>query len=101
MGLWKKFTSLFSPASNPEGLASMITVRCNRCGEIIQARLNLYNDLSIQYDDTGAATYFCRKMLMGKGHCFQRVEVELTFDANRKLLNKEITGGQFVEAGKT
>ena len=33
---------------------------------------------------------------MGSGKCFQRVEVELTFDKNRKLINKEIQGGALI-----
>ena len=97
MGLWKKFTALFTPAAAPESPAAWITVRCNRCGEVIRARLNLYNDLSADYSETGGATYLCHKTLMGEGHCFQRIEVELSFDANRKLLAREISGGQFVE----
>jgi hypothetical protein len=34
---------------------------------------------------------------MGEGLCFQRVEVNLTFDVNRKLINREISGGKFVD----
>jgi hypothetical protein len=34
--------------------------------------------------------------LIGEGHCFQRVEVELTFDGTRRLIHREISGGQFV-----
>jgi hypothetical protein len=30
--------------------------------------------------------------------CFQRVEVELTIDARRRLLDRRISGGEFLEA---
>ena len=36
---------------------------------------------------------------MGEGHCFQRIEIELIFDQNRKLLDRKASGGEFVEAG--
>jgi hypothetical protein len=53
--------------------------------------------VSIEYDEkTGAATYLCRKVLMGKARCFQQVEVVLQFDANRKLAGQETTGGKFL-----
>jgi len=95
MSFFKKIGNFFSSKSGaPMG---SITVKCNRCGELIQARVNLYNDLSLEYDEEGKGIYFCRKVLIGEGRCFQRVEVELTYDANRKLLSREITGGQFIE----
>jgi hypothetical protein len=31
--------------------------------------------------------------------CFQRIEVELTFDENRKLVDRQIQGGVFVDEG--
>jgi hypothetical protein len=34
---------------------------------------------------------------MGKGHCFQRIEVKLTFDSNKKVINREISGGKFID----
>jgi hypothetical protein len=34
---------------------------------------------------------------MGSGRCFQQIEVELTFDANRRLLDKQVQGGTFIE----
>jgi len=74
-----------------------VVVKCNRCGEVIRARVNLYHDLSMEFDETGKPIYFCRKVLIGEKHCFQRIEVELTYDANRRLLRKEINGGQFVK----
>jgi DNA-directed RNA polymerase subunit N (RpoN/RPB10) len=97
MGILKKITNFFSSPTKNDPASYWITVKCNRCGETIRSRINLYNDLSAEYGESGASTYICRKMLMGEGHCFQRVEVELTFDANRKLINREITGGQFVD----
>ena len=95
MSFFKKLTGLF--ASKSGAPVEWIEVKCNRCGEVIRARVNLYNDLSLEYDESGKGFYFCRKVLMGEKQCFQRIEVELTYDANRKLLNREVSGGQFVD----
>lgn len=76
----------------------IIKAKCNRCGEILTARVNLANDLSVEYDPSGRPQSFsCRKVLQGNGRCFQSVEVILKFDAQRVLQDREIHGGSFVE----
>lgn len=67
-------------------------VRCDRCGEAIEGRVNLSNDLSL--DEEGG--YLVRKVLMGGGRCFQQIEVILHYDSARNLQEKEISGGTFV-----
>ena len=69
------------------------TVRCDRCGETIEGKVNLMDDLSM--DDAGG--YHVRKVLIGNGRCFQQIEVRLTFDPARQLSNRQIAGGTFVE----
>jgi hypothetical protein len=39
--------------------------------------------------------YFSRKVLIGSRGCFEPIEVKLTFDPQRRLISREITGGQF------
>jgi hypothetical protein len=79
-------------------LASSISVKCNRCGEILTARVNLANDLSGEFNPKGTLlSYTCRKVLQGNGRCFQSVEIILKYDSQRLLREKEIHGGQFVE----
>ena len=68
-------------------------VKCDRCGETIEGKVNMNNDLSL--DDEGG--YFVRKVLMGGGRCFQQIEVTLKFDESRRLLDKQISGGKFAE----
>ncbi|MFN2299474.1 MAG: hypothetical protein ACK2UB_11535 [Anaerolineales bacterium] len=76
----------------------IIKVKCSRCGEILTARVNLANDLSVEYGASGTPqSYSCRKVLQGNGRCFQPVEVILTFDAQRVLQDREIHGGTFAE----
>jgi len=77
-----------------------ITVQCLRCGEILHGQVNMGSELSTEYDEADRTSgFFVRKVLMGKERCFQQVEVSLTFDANRHLTDKQITGGKFVEEG--
>ncbi len=99
MGFFKKLTGLFNPQSGEDAWSYWIDVRCNRCGEEIRARVDLRNDLSIDYGEGDAnTTYFCRKVLVGSQRCYQQIEVELTFDKDHKLTDRQIRGGKWVEA---
>ena len=91
------FKNLFSPKTESARNLLHLKVRCRRCGEIIETHVDVANDLSVDYDDAGHATYHCRKGLVGKQHCYQTVEVELQFDAQRHLIDRTISGGEFVE----
>ena len=97
MGLFKKLSNLFSPAQKADERAYWLYVRCNRCGEAIRVRVDLYNDLSPIYEESGV-TYFCRKVVIGQEGCYQKIEVEMTFDGQRKLVAEEIQGGQIITA---
>ena len=72
-------------------------VRCNRCQNIVRARIDLRNELSLLDEDDTQAHYYCRKILVGQAGCFQRMEVELFFDAQRNLVKRQVVGGQFTE----
>jgi hypothetical protein len=91
MGFFKKLLGGGTPSSSSDFYA--FNVRCDRCGETIEGRINLSNDLSM--DDEGG--YHVRKVLMGSNLCFQQIEVELKFDASRQLLEKQVNGGKFVD----
>lgn len=97
MGLLKKISQIFTPPRGGEQAALWVSVRCRRCGEIVRTRINLNNDLSAEYDGD-ATTFVCRKVLVGEKRCFQQIEVVLKFDANRKLIDQAVSGGEFVSA---
>jgi hypothetical protein len=100
MGIFRKLASLFSgaPPSRAETLY-LVTVQCQRCGEVLRGAVNLGNELSEDFDEaSGATTYHVRKVLMGSGRCFQPIEVTLKFDEGRRLLERQITGGKFTAA---
>lgn len=92
MGFLKKLFS--STPAKPDKRYCTFNVKCNRCGEVIEGRVDLDNDLSLNDEGDG---YLVRKGLIGANRCFQQIEVELTFDSNRQLGEKTISGGTFVE----
>ncbi|MEF3274132.1 MAG: hypothetical protein K6356_06985 [Chloroflexus sp.] len=76
----------------------LLHVRCGRCGAVVQTRINLYNDLSVEYDDREEMIgYWIRKELMDD-RCFRLMTAELRFDRQRRLLSQEISGGQIITA---
>jgi hypothetical protein len=99
VNLIKKLTTLLAATGQGGDVSShWLAVRCDRCGETVRARVSMSNDLSTEYDENGKVTgYFCRKVLIGPQRCFQPIEVTLKFDAKRKLVERTIAGGKFVE----
>lgn len=95
MGFLKKMASLLSPGEVGEAGVLWIYVRCKNCGEKIKSRIDLRRDLTPHYGE-GEGSYFLRKVLIGSGRCFQPIEVRMTFDASRKVISREIAGGQFL-----
>ena len=91
MGFLKK---LFGGGTNSSS-SDFFTFRvsCDRCGETIDGKVNMNNDLSL--DNEGG--YHVRKVLMGSGRCFQQIKVKLKFNASRRLIQKQASGGKFVE----
>jgi len=59
----------------------------------VRVRIDLHNDLSA--DDEGG--YFVRKEMMDS-QCFQLMTAELRFDANKRVVSRQISGGQFITA---
>jgi hypothetical protein len=99
MGFLKNLGKLFTRQSFADSSGYFIYARCNRCGEIIEARINLFNDLSAEYDDNGRVeSYYCRKILVGSQRCYQPIEIGLKFNEKRELVDQTITGGKFVES---
>ena len=89
--------SLFSgEPAKPEKRYYAFKVKCNRCGDIIEGRVDLDNDLSLEYE--GDSTfYLVRKGLIGNNRCFQRIEVEMKFTSERELIERQAQGGKFVD----
>jgi hypothetical protein len=89
--------NLFSGGTQkPEKHFYTFNVKCNRCGQIIEGRVDLDNDLSLNDEGDG---YIVRKGLIGSGenHCFQQIEVMIQFSSTREMTEQEIQGGTIVE----
>ena len=80
------------PSSVDPGL--YIRVRCNACGEIVQARINPSAELSLNED---GQSYFVRKVLVGQ-RCFRPMEVVVRYadQGGRTELSRDVTGGESV-----
>jgi len=89
--------NLFSGTpAKPEKRYYTFKVKCNRCSEIIEGRVDLENDLSLDYEDE-REVYYVRKGLLGSGRCFQQIEVEIKFSSTRGVIEEHAQGGKFVE----
>ncbi len=83
-------------ADRPDTNAYWVFVQCQRCGEPLRTRIDLRNDLSEEDD----GTFTVHKGLIGGARrCFQTVEVELHFNADRRqVLDRQISGGRWITA---
>ena len=80
-----------SSATQDRGI--YIRVRCDACGEIIQARINPSSELSASDDGQG---YFVRKVLVGR-QCFRSIEVLVRYsDLGKTETGREVSGGTSV-----
>lgn len=97
MGLLDKIASFLSGSDEGEKGIYETTVRCSRCGEEIPVRIDLGRELTPQYGE-GKGAYYVHKGVIGSGEnrCFQTIDVRLTFDAKKRLISRDISGGSFV-----
>ena len=97
MSIWKKISGILVSEGDDDKRAFWVYVRCDRCHETIRSRVDLYNDLSIQYGEgKDNEVFFTRKMIMGNKDCYERMIMELTFDKHRRLKDKSIENGTFI-----
>ncbi len=96
MNWLKSLAGLFS-GSGSGGRAYWLHVVCDHCGEKLRTRVDLYNDLSVDYGESGSEiTYFCRKTLVGSSGCYRPIEVALTFDEKKTMKSHKVSGGRFL-----
>lgn len=87
---------LFTPREPYKKSYHIFNIKCKRCGEIVTGRIDLDNDLSVEYEE-GGDVFYARKVLMGENKCFQRMEVNFKFDSKRQVIRKDVVGGEFVD----
>lgn len=96
MGFWNALKGALRGAARTgedDDNALWVYVRCAKCGEPLRTRVDLHNDLSPTEEEAG---YFTRKTIIGGKRCFNPVEVEITFDENRRPIDRTIQGGTFI-----
>jgi hypothetical protein len=97
IGFLEKLSQIFTGGGGGSAGADngiYVRVKCNACGEIVQARINPTSELSLLDDGQG---YFVRKVLIGR-QCYRPIEVELRYkDVRGKELSREVRGGTSVE----
>ncbi|NTU81251.1 MAG: hypothetical protein HGA45_18020 [Chloroflexales bacterium] len=87
---------LFGGQSSPADNALHLYVRCGHCGAPVHVRVNLYNDLAVEFGDSeDVAGYHLRKEIMDS-RCFRLIYADLSFDRNRRELARSIEGGEFI-----
>jgi hypothetical protein len=85
------------PADGAGRNAFWVYVRCNACGEPIRVRVSLQNDLSAEFDEGSddPTGFVVHKEVVGQ-RCFRRIQVDMTFDAQRRVTDQQIRGGTFL-----
>lgn len=96
MSFLKKVASFFG-GGEENGDVHWEYVRCSRCGEKIRVRVDLRSELTPEFESSEGA-YYVRKGVSGTGEtrCFQMMEVELHFDAQRRAVSRHVSGGEFI-----
>lgn len=70
-------------------------IRSKRSGEIVRLRLDP-NQFTPEYEGERVSGYYTRKVVVGQ-RSFERMEAEFHFDRSKRLVEKTVTGGEFVE----
>jgi hypothetical protein len=100
MNFFQRLITLLTGKASPDSVRYIYYVQAHGCPTIQEASVHLYNDLSVEYED-GKQTYLCRKIVSVDGKtengmpCFRSVEIELMFNRNRQLVDRDILGGRF------
>ena len=99
MSILKKLSRILSSPPPKTDRAMYLYVQCSKCGEKLQARVDIWNELTPEFDGKSddPAFYHCRKVLIGEKLCYQPIELRLKFDKNHKLIEKNIMGGKYID----
>jgi len=99
MSLLKRLGKILSPPAASTQRALYLYVQCDRCGEKLRARVDLWNELTPEYGEKGEdpISFHCRKVLVGENLCFQPIELSLKFDKGHRPVDKQIKGGKYID----
>ena len=96
--MFKKIAKKLFGESSDSGLSGgfFLNVRCSVCGEEFHLFINTSTDLLQNFDAQGGLSYSLKKEVVGV-HCRNLIQVRMEFDGTRKLLEKEIENGEYIE----
>jgi hypothetical protein len=99
MSIFDKLRKLIVSPTTKNDRILYLHVQCGRCGEKMRARVDLWNELSPEYDEKSndPAGFFCRKVLVGERGCYQPIELQLRFDKQHNLVDQRILGGKYID----
>jgi hypothetical protein len=99
MSFLKSLGKIFSAPPSKTERALYLYVQCDKCGEKLRARVDMWNEISPEFDGKSekAVSYHCRKVLVGEKRCYQSIELILEFDKNHRLIEKQIHGGKYID----
>ena len=92
------FKRLFTRSAQAAPNAAIwVYVRCDRCGEAIRIRADRRYDLASEWRAPGESgpAYTMHKDIVGE-RCFQRIAVDIGFDAKLEIAERRISGGTFL-----
>jgi len=95
MTWWQR---LFGGNKQSSAREQYLYVQCQRCQTMLAVRIDLYNDVSAEYDDaSGQEHYILRKDIVD-ARCFQRMHAEIHYDQYRREQKRSLQGGTFLDA---
>jgi hypothetical protein len=99
MNIIKNLSKALSSSPAKTDRVIYLFVKCDKCGEKLRARVDVWNDLTPEYEGNSdaAASYHCRKVLIGDKRCYKPIELILKFDKNHKLIDRQVHGGKYIE----
>lgn len=98
----KWFKKLFSLSSNKESFTNsfIVTVKCKKCGEIIDVRIRPREEANPEYGDMDQiAKYDLYKDILGT-KCPNLMRLHIEFSPSWSIISKEIENGEFIEIKK-
>lgn len=96
MGFFRRLFGM-SPAKE-DSRYFQFYVYSQRCNEPLAGKIDTMNEMSVS--EEADAAWYSRKVMHTTGHkrCFDQIEVEVWFDAQKRPLRREVTGGLWLEA---
>ena len=93
--MWWLRRLFFQPQGEEAENALWLHVQCDRCGEIIDVRVDRRYDLASNMLDPGeeGSAYTMHKDVVGD-RCFRRISVTLGFDRRMNVVEQDIRGGR-------